>query len=78
MAEATAVRREPTRLDGGVVRGLREGAFWLLASLALLLFLALITYDPSDRSFTYTGEPGRVGNLIGPAGAWVARRRWRR
>ena len=30
------------------------------------------SFDPSDPSFSYTGEPGRVGNLIGPLGAWTA------
>src|SRR6185295_12305124 len=29
-------------------------------------------YDANDRSFSYTGEPGQVGNLIGPLGAWIA------
>ena len=55
-----------------MVRGLREAAFWMLAALALVLLLALSSFDPSEPSFSYTGEPGRVGNLIGPLGAWVA------
>jgi len=59
------------KLEPAVVRGLREAAFWLLAALALVLLLALASFDPSDPSFSYTGEPGRVGNLIGPLGACV-------
>ncbi|MGH8136171.1 MAG: DNA translocase FtsK 4TM domain-containing protein, partial [Steroidobacteraceae bacterium] len=51
---------------------LRESAFWLLAALALVLMIALSSYDAYDRSFSYTGEPGQVGNLIGPLGAWVS------
>ncbi|MFO1375681.1 MAG: DNA translocase FtsK 4TM domain-containing protein [Steroidobacteraceae bacterium] len=71
MAEATSA--EPAgKLEAVVVRGLREGAFWLLAMLALVLLLALVSYDPADSGFSYTGEPGRVGNLIGPVGAWVS------
>jgi S-DNA-T family DNA segregation ATPase FtsK/SpoIIIE len=34
--------------------------------------IALASYDASDRSFSYTGEPGQVGNLIGPLGAWLS------
>ncbi|MCC7199767.1 MAG: DNA translocase FtsK 4TM domain-containing protein, partial [Gammaproteobacteria bacterium] len=72
MAEAADAKREGSKLDGMIVRGLREGAFWLLATLALILMIALVTYDMSDRSFSYTGEPGRYDNWIGPAGAWVS------
>ncbi len=60
------------KLDPVFARALREVAFWLLAALALVLLIALSSYDAYDRSFNYTGEPGQVGNLIGPLGAWVA------
>jgi DNA segregation ATPase FtsK/SpoIIIE, S-DNA-T family len=60
------------KLDPVFARALREAAFWLLAALSLVLLIALASYDASDRSFSYTGEPGQVGNLIGPLGAWVA------
>ena len=73
MARAASTSQDDqTPLEPAMVRGLREAAFWILAALALLLLLALASFDPSDRSFSYTGEPGRVGNLIGPLGAWVA------
>jgi S-DNA-T family DNA segregation ATPase FtsK/SpoIIIE len=60
------------KLDPVYARALREAAFWLLAALSLVLLIALSSYDAYDRSFTYTGEPGQVGNLIGPMGAEVA------
>lgn len=60
------------KLDPVFARALREAAFWLLAALALVLLIALSSYDAYDRSFSYTGEPGQVGNLIGPLGAWIA------
>ncbi len=62
----------PAKLDPVFAHALREAAFWLLAVLALVLLIALLSFDASDRSFSYTGEPGQVGNLIGPLGAWVA------
>jgi S-DNA-T family DNA segregation ATPase FtsK/SpoIIIE len=60
------------KLEPAIMRGLREAAFWLLAAAGLVLLLALVSFDPSDASFSYTGEPGKVGNLIGPLGAWTA------
>jgi DNA segregation ATPase FtsK/SpoIIIE, S-DNA-T family len=60
------------KLDPVFARALREALFWLLAALALVLLIALASFDASDRSFSYTGEPGQVSNLIGPLGAWLA------
>jgi DNA segregation ATPase FtsK/SpoIIIE, S-DNA-T family len=68
---AEAIGRDD-KLDPVFARALREALFWLLAALALVLFIALASFDPSDRSATYTGEPGQAGNLIGPLGAWLA------
>ena len=68
-AEAIGVE---AKLDPVFARALREALFWLLAALALVLLIALASFDASDRSFSYTGEPGQVSNLIGPLGAWLA------
>jgi len=68
-ADAT---RSDAKLDPHFARALRNISFWLLAVLALVILIALLSYDAYDRSFSYTGEPGQVGNLIGPAGAWGA------
>ncbi len=51
---------------------MREGTLWVLGALALLLLLALFSYHPHDPGFSDTGEPGPVGNWIGPVGAWLA------
>ncbi|HEY7739328.1 MAG TPA: DNA translocase FtsK 4TM domain-containing protein, partial [Steroidobacteraceae bacterium] len=73
MAKSAADAARPdAKLDPVFARALRETAFWLLAALALVILIALSSYDAYDRSFSYTGEPGQVGNLIGPAGAWIA------
>lgn len=53
-------------------RGLREGAMLVLLSLALFLFTALITYDPSDPGWSYTGSRNGVQNAAGAVGAWFA------
>ncbi len=64
--------RTPSRLAHPVRRALRESALLLLSVAALILCAALITYDPHDPAFSFTGEPGAVSNAIGPVGAWLA------
>src|SRR5579871_5949871 len=71
MAEALGSAKG-SRLHAAVVRGLREGALFVFGALALVLVLALLSFDPADRSFTNTGDPGRVANWIGPIGAWTS------
>ena len=55
-----------------MVRSLREGALWVFGALALIVFLALLTYDRNDPSFATTGEPGPISNVIGSFGAHLA------
>ena len=73
MAESAVSGREgASRVSQAVARGVREGAFLLLAMAALLLLLALATHDPDDPGFSSTGGPGRIINWIGPVGAYVS------
>jgi len=70
-------RTENKRAAGGahaanVARGLRESALWVFGALALILFVALASYDRADPAFSSTGQPGPVTNLIGPFGAWLS------
>jgi DNA segregation ATPase FtsK/SpoIIIE, S-DNA-T family len=51
---------------------LREGTLWVLSALALILLLALLSYHTHDPGFANTGEPGPVGNWVGPVGAWLS------
>src|SRR5580693_4466941 len=60
------------KVSAAVSRSLREGTLWVLGALALLLLLALFSYHPHDPGFADTGEPGPVGNWIGPVGAWLS------
>ena len=74
MTEAVAARKSANgaRLSAVMARSLREGSLFVFGALSLMLLLALASYDPADRGFSFTGEPGRAANLIGPAGAWLA------
>jgi len=59
---------EPTLM----VRSLRESALWVLGALAIIMLLALVTYDARDPGFSHTGDGGPLRNQIGSAGAWFA------
>src|SRR5580658_6794355 len=72
MAESTAQNRMSLRFSAAVARGLRESSAIALAGLALVLLVALLSFNPHDRGFSFTGEGGAVQNRIGPVGAWFA------
>ncbi len=55
-----------------IARVLRESALWIFGGVSLLMFTALVSYNPADPGFTDTGEAGSVDNAIGTAGAWFA------
>jgi S-DNA-T family DNA segregation ATPase FtsK/SpoIIIE len=68
----TESKQEASAQAALVSRGLRESALWVFGALALILFVALVTYDPNDPAFSSTGQQGPVMNLIGPFGAWLS------
>ncbi|HEU4781142.1 MAG TPA: DNA translocase FtsK 4TM domain-containing protein [Steroidobacteraceae bacterium] len=74
MAETTYDRTKPQkRFTAAVSRGLRESAFLLIAVVALVLLVALLSYHREDPAFSSTGGGGHaVANLIGPFGAWLS------
>jgi len=59
-------------LSSQVVRTLREGALWVFGALALILWFALYTYDPSDPGFTQATDSGEISNGVGRVGALIA------
>ena len=68
----TESKREASAQAAVVARGLRESALWVFGALALILFVALASYDRADPAFSSTGQQGPVTNLIGPFGAWLS------
>ncbi len=62
-----------TTSSGGATRPrLREGAFIGVTAACAYLLLALLSYSPRDPGWSATGAGGKVHNLGGPAGAWLA------
>ena len=43
-----------------------------LGSLCLILWMALLSYDKSDRSWSHDSNVAQVQNAAGPVGAWCA------
>jgi DNA segregation ATPase FtsK/SpoIIIE, S-DNA-T family len=63
---------ESTKTDNFLGPRLREGAFIGVSAVCLYLLLALLTYSPRDPGWSATGSGGKIGNLGGPTGAWLA------
>ncbi len=72
MAESTVQSRISLRISAAVARGLRESGAIALGGLALVICVALLSFDPHDPGFSYTGVGASVHNRIGPVGAWFA------
>jgi S-DNA-T family DNA segregation ATPase FtsK/SpoIIIE len=60
------------RLSAAVHRGLRESGAIAIAVLALVLMVALGSFDARDPGFSFTGAGAGVHNRIGSFGAWIA------
>ena len=73
MPDTAAKGETPDRFTESVRRALREGAVILTGAVALMLFVALLSYHPDDPGFSYTGTgTADINNLIGLQGAWLA------
>ncbi len=53
-------------------RGLREGALFVFAFVAIYFLIAISSYAPQDPGWSTSAEGGEVHNLGGLAGAWFA------
>jgi len=64
--------RTPPRFSAAVARGLRESAAISLGVVALVILVALLSYDPRDAGFSSTGLGDVTHNRIGSTGAYLA------
>ncbi len=72
MTNSTATSKSPPRLSAAVAHGLREGAAISLGVVALVLLMALLSFDPRDPGFSSTGTGEAIHNRVGSAGAYLA------
>lgn len=69
MAQASWKKTRPP-LAPQIVRLVREAALYLLAAIAVFLFLSLWTFDAGDPGWSHSGTRVTVHNAGGYAGAW--------
>lgn len=72
MVRARQSTRQPSRFSDQVSLTLREGALWVFGALAIILWVALFTYDPNDSGFSQASGNNEVNNGIGQVGALIA------
>ncbi len=72
MARAQKAAEATTGLSFQVHRALREGALYVFGGLAVILWVALFTYDSGDPGYSQATSNQAVQNAIGPFGAYVA------
>ncbi len=71
MAQAKQ-KNEKVPLAEHLQRGLREGALFVFAFIAVYFLLAISSYAPQDPGWSKSVQPQTVENLGGLAGAWFA------
>ncbi|MDH5276374.1 MAG: DNA translocase FtsK 4TM domain-containing protein, partial [Gammaproteobacteria bacterium] len=69
---AKAIGLESRGLAAPLTHAVREAAFWVLGAIALIMLVALLSYDPQDPGFSHTGNGAPIRNQIGAVGAWFA------
>ncbi len=72
MAQATQKKERSGLVTAHIGRGVREGALFILLAIAVYLFIALISFDPSDPGWSQSGGSGEITNRGGVVGAWFA------
>ncbi len=53
-------------------QGMREAVLFILSAVAVLLLIALISYDVADPGWSHTAHKSEVQNFGGKLGAWFA------
>ena len=72
MARIATTAKPANGLSRQVVKTLREGALWVFGALAIILWVALFTYDPADPGFNLASSSPEVHNAVGHVGALIA------
>ena len=72
MARTQQTAKVATGLSAQVVKTLREGALWVFGAFALILWVALFSYDAGDPGFSQATSSTEVSNAIGRVGAYIA------
>jgi S-DNA-T family DNA segregation ATPase FtsK/SpoIIIE len=71
LAQASRKKSDIPPLTTQLHRGVREGAVFIFGALALYLLVSLLTYQPTDSSWSHSNS-GSITNSGGVTGAWFA------
>ncbi len=73
MSQATRKSgKQSLPLASHMIRGLREGALFVLGAIAIYMLISLLSYSPADPGWSHSASVDRVGNIGGFAGAWFS------
>ena len=72
MTTSQANPKLPPRFSAGVARGLREASAISLGVVALVILVALLSFDARDPGFSSTGLGDGIHNRVGSTGAYLA------
>jgi len=72
LSNSSASPESPPRFSAAVLRGLREGAGISIGVVALVVLVALLSFDARDPGFSSTGVGDVIHNRVGSAGAWLS------
>ena len=73
MSQATKKREEDIpAISNHMIRGLREGGLIILLAIAIFLLISLLSYNPSDPAWSYSGPQEQIQNAGGFIGAWFS------
>ncbi len=72
MTNSPASSVSPPRFSAAVARGLREGAAITLGVIALVLVVALLSFNGDDPGYSTTGAGNLIHNRVGSTGAYLA------
>ncbi len=72
MTNSQVNSKSPPHFSPTVARGLREAAAISLGVVALVLLVALLSFDPRDPGYSSTGVGEMTRNRIGSTGAYLA------
>jgi DNA segregation ATPase FtsK/SpoIIIE-like protein len=73
MSQATRKNnKQPLPIASHMIRGLREGALFVLGAIAIYMLISLVSYHPGDPGWSYSASVDRIGNIGGLVGAWFS------
>jgi S-DNA-T family DNA segregation ATPase FtsK/SpoIIIE len=70
--EQATAEHDPDEILANIHLRLREGGLIGLVALCIYLIMALLSFNPEDPGWSYTGTGGSVTNIVGRTGAWVS------